>query len=73
MHAMKQVCTIPHTVTPLSKDESDAAITIFRDEQIKLDPESVPSLSLEELQQMLRERGLEELAINLKGRIDKGG
>ncbi len=72
------VCSMSHTVfeltqlTQLTQDESDAVSKIFKDEKVTVDPDSVTSLSLEKLQQMLKEEGFEELAINLKERISKG-
>ena len=55
--------------TPLSEEDSDALQRLVQKTKIEL-PSS--QLTFEKLQQLLLERGLEDLATNLRAELDKG-
>ena len=54
---------------PLSEEEVDALQRLVQKTKMKL-PSS--QLTFEKVQQLLRERGLEDLATNLRAELDKG-
>ena len=55
--------------TPLSEEDSDALQRLVQKTKVKL-PSS--QLTFEKVQQLLLERGQEDLAINLRTELDKG-
>ena len=55
--------------TPLSEEDSDALHQLLQNTPIKLPSSPV---TLERVQQLLFEKGLKELATNLRAKLDEG-
>ena len=55
--------------TSLSEDDMDALQKVLQSANVKL---AFAKLTLEKAQQLLIEKGLEELAANLRAKLDKG-
>ena len=55
--------------TSLSEDDMDALQKVLQIAKVKL---ASAKLTLEKAQQLLIEKGLEELAANLRAKLDKG-
>ena len=57
--------------TPISEEDSDALHTLLKNTTVNI-PVTSSQLTLEEVQQLLHEKGLDELATNLRVKLDKG-
>ena len=55
--------------TPLSEEDSDALHKLLQGAKVKLPPSQ---LTFEKAQQLLREKGHNDLAVNLRARLDEG-
>ena len=55
--------------TLLSEDEMDALQKVLQNAKVKL---AAAKITLEKAQQLLIEKGLEEIAANLRAKLDKG-
>ena len=67
LRALKIVLTL--SGTSLSEDDMDALQKVLQNAKVKL---ASAKLTLEKAQQLLIEKGLEELATNLRAKLDKG-
>ena len=55
--------------TPLTEEESDALHKLLQNTSVRL---TASQQTIEDVQQLLREKGLKELASNLRAKLDKG-
>ena len=67
LRALKIILTL--SGTSLSEDDMDALHKVLQNAKVKL---ASAKLTLEKAQQLLNEKGLEELAANLRAKLDKG-
>ena len=67
LRALKIILTL--SGTSLSEDDMDALHKVLQNAKVKL---ASAKLTLEKAQQLLIEKGLEELAANLRAKLDKG-
>ena len=62
-------CKHVYIGTPLTEEESDALHKVLQNTSVRL---TASQQTIEEVQQFLREKGLKEVATNLRAKLDKG-